>query len=58
MGIFKLIEFLGTLKKSKSEAEKSGINYISVAKIFDIAKRVNPPNLYNVCEEIHKAIYK
>lgn len=58
VGIFKLIEFLGTLKKSKSDADKAGVNYVSVAKIFDIAKRVNPSNLYNVCEAIHKAIYK
>lgn len=54
-GVMDLIDYI------KSECQPKDIGLIpklSVDQIFDIAKKVKPSNLYKICEEIHKEIYK
>lgn len=48
-----LDELLRFLKPRNGKAK-----VLTVEQIFDIAKKVKPLNLHDVCEAIHKEIYK
>lgn len=53
-GLKEVVDFL---KKQSAEASVIDRRKLSVDDIFNIAKKVYPHNLYDICTAIHKEIY-
>lgn len=50
-------DLIDYIKSQPKPLEVNGIRKISIEELFYIAKKVQPLNLYDVCQAIHEAVY-